>query len=658
MLQLQSKNLILMAVFCLFTIFSITYPTASADRITEMRNTIQGLYNKAFANNEVAGFMGGTLVKINTFPSFRHTPYEEDSELLPILEKMEDKLSELEHVTGIDCPPPALNHCMVLYGSLGSERKIGLLTVGSDEVSFAPIPITINAQYHYATRIPEQGWYVSSLYAGKTYRISTDGSHEEIVDLSFNPEKFYLEVRDGFSNTETVGFAVLIDSETILDNRVETKWFLLNQGGRHSDLKPPSDCLFLGGTADYIGCYSYTDSGEAVVRQYRVKDGTLSLFLALPLGHVTVNNFAYPYKNGLLVQLTRNGYQTIQYIPFDGKKTAYTQAINEALEKIRNNGDLSVRDLSHEDGQLIFERNSATSPYQNVLVSFPSNGDSDIKFPKPKVIEQGVEFFDGSLMTVERFRSKSRHVPYTIISQPTDNDWAKGKAIVEIYGAYGLPLEETYLKEYGKYWVQEGGAYVFAHIRGGGGFGRKWWQAGYGINKVEAIKDLETVLEELQQKGFRDISLKSFSAGGIVAGTVAITRPDLVRNISLTAPCLILWDEDRGACTEVNEFGNPDIPAQMELMKTYSPGHLLLDKKRVVPFLIIQSSHDDIVPPVVTETFLNIRPHLKFARVIEVESDAHGEDYSVEDRASIATRRLLFFHGTGKSRIAKPPAQQ
>lgn len=99
------------------------------------------------------------------------------------------------------------------------------------------------------------------------------------------------------------------------------------------------------------------------------------------------------------------------------------------------------------------------------------------------------------------------------------------------YGAYGVPMTPSYVGSFLPF-LEDGGVYAVAHVRGGGEFGEDWHMAGFQKTKPNTYKDLIACAEYLQQRGFGSpttTAIEGRSAGGITVGMATTARPDLFR---------------------------------------------------------------------------------------------------------------------------------
>jgi prolyl oligopeptidase len=131
--------------------------------------------------------------------------------------------------------------------------------------------------------------------------------------------------------------------------------------------------------------------------------------------------------------------------------------------------------------------------------------------------------------------------------------------------------------------VEAGGVFVHAHLRGGGELGLEWWEGGRMRNKQNCYRDLYSVAEDLIAKGrttTEQLAVTGGSNGGLMSGVAITQRPDLWRAAVPRVPLLDVL----GACREpygraaiAEEFGDPEDPADVENLASFSPYQLIKD---------------------------------------------------------------------------------
>ncbi|MBD0739248.1 prolyl oligopeptidase family serine peptidase [Streptomyces sp. CBMA29] len=148
--------------------------------------------------------------------------------------------------------------------------------------------------------------------------------------------------------------------------------------------------------------------------------------------------------------------------------------------------------------------------------------------------------------------------------------------LISGYGGFNIAWLPSYLAEYAA-WVEAGGVFVLAHLRGGSEFGTQWWREGTRERKQHTFDDLYTIAEELIKSGRTTadrLALKGESNGGLLAGAAIVQRPDLWAAVVADVPILDLLGLDRDPLTYAIgrvEYGDPRVPAEARWLRAVSP---------------------------------------------------------------------------------------
>lgn len=214
--------------------------------------------------------------------------------------------------------------------------------------------------------------------------------------------------------------------------------------------------------------------------------------------------------------------------------------------------------------------------------------------------------FDSTGMKVAAFVAKSKDgtgVPYFLVT-PKGMSRTSGKTptLISAYGGFEVPETPYYLGTLGKVWVERGGAYVLANIRGGGEFGPRWHQAALREKRQNAFDDLYAVAEDVIHRGFTSaahLGVRGGSNGGLLTGVALTQRPDLFAAIVCQVPLLdmLRYHELLAGASWMEEYGNPDIAEDRAWIEKYSPfQNLRAGMKYPEPFFNT-STRDDRVHP-------------------------------------------------------------
>jgi prolyl oligopeptidase len=213
--------------------------------------------------------------------------------------------------------------------------------------------------------------------------------------------------------------------------------------------------------------------------------------------------------------------------------------------------------------------------------------------------------FDSSRMESEQCWVASKdgtQIPYYVIRAkglPADGSTP---TLLYGYGGFEVSLLPSYLSLAGPAWLERGGVYVSANIRGGGEFGPAWHQAALRENRHKAYEDFEAVAEDLIRRGITSpskLGVHGRSNGGLLTGAMLTRRPDLFGAVLIGVPLLDMrrYNKLLAGASWMAEYGDPDKPEEWAFIKTYSPYHnIKADAKYPVP-LIFTSTKDDRVHP-------------------------------------------------------------
>jgi prolyl oligopeptidase len=150
-------------------------------------------------------------------------------------------------------------------------------------------------------------------------------------------------------------------------------------------------------------------------------------------------------------------------------------------------------------------------------------------------------------------------------------------AVLYGYGGFGVPLTPAYSASI-LAWVEAGGVYAVANLRGGSEEGEDWHRAGMLASKQNVFDDFHAAAEKLIADGWTTsarLGISGGSNGGLLVGAALTQRPDLYAAVVCSAPLLDMVRYERfglGATWNV-EYGSADVPAELGWLLSYSPYH-------------------------------------------------------------------------------------
>jgi len=292
----------------------------------------------------------------------------------------------------------------------------------------------------------------------------------------------------------------------------------------------------------------------------------------------------------------------------------------DELDNVRSR----VEVLTHRDGRWLREPLPGLSEFSAVTVWAVDADDSDDYFlnstdfltpdelalgtagggPAEK-LKQLPALFDAKGLAVSQHEAVSKdgtRVPYFEVAR---NDLAKdgnNPTLLYGYGGFEVPMLPTYRPTIGAAWLEKGGVYVVANIRGGGEFGPPWHRAALRASRHNAYDDFIAVAEDLVRRKVtspRRLGVMGRSNGGLLVGNMLTRRPDLFGAILCGSPLLDMRRFHRllAGASWMAEYGNPDVPEDWAFIRSFSPYHNVEKSVKYPRTLFTTSTRDDRVHP-------------------------------------------------------------
>jgi prolyl oligopeptidase len=223
----------------------------------------------------------------------------------------------------------------------------------------------------------------------------------------------------------------------------------------------------------------------------------------------------------------------------------------------------------------------------------------------PSVLKQQPSFFDAKGLAVSQHETTSKdgtRVPYFQVSREPLSLDGTAPTLLYGYGGFEIPMVPGYSGGVGAAWLERGGAYVVANIRGGGEFGPRWHKAALKANRHKAYEDFVAVAEDLIRRKVTStphLGIQGGSNGGLLMGNMLTIRPDLWGAVVCQVPLLDMrrYHLLLAGASWMGEYGNPDDPEEWEFIRTFSPYQNFRAGTKYPPTLFMTSTRDDRVHP-------------------------------------------------------------
>ena len=223
---------------------------------------------------------------------------------------------------------------------------------------------------------------------------------------------------------------------------------------------------------------------------------------------------------------------------------------------------------------------------------------------QPEVLKTMPAFFDASGKVIEQHFATSKdgtRVPYFVVHGKDMKLDGSNPTLLYGYGGFEISLTPSYSGGMGRAWLEKGGVYVVANIRGGGEYGPRWHQAALKQNRHKAYEDMAAVAQDLVSRNItsaRHLGVQGGSNGGLLTGNMLTQYPELFGAVVVQVPLLDMkrYSHLLAGASWMAEYGNPDT-SDWEFIRTFSPYHLFDPARTYPPVLFTTSTRDDRVHP-------------------------------------------------------------
>ncbi|MGA3225325.1 MAG: prolyl oligopeptidase family serine peptidase [Acidobacteriaceae bacterium] len=243
------------------------------------------------------------------------------------------------------------------------------------------------------------------------------------------------------------------------------------------------------------------------------------------------------------------------------------------------------------------------TPSSLLLGDPPTNSLKTVKSLPPQ--------FDASHEVVEQLEATSKDgtkVPYFVVHRKDMKYNGANPTLLTAYGGFQVSNTPTYRGTIGKLWLERGGVYVLANIRGGGEFGPAWHEAGLKTHRQRIYDDFAAVGQDLVTRQItspRRLGISGDSNGGLLVGVEFTQHPEMWDAVIIGVPLLdmLRFEQIAAGASWVGEYGSVSVPAERAFLASISPYNQLRPNVNYPEPLIFTTTKDDRVGPVHARKF-------------------------------------------------------
>lgn len=301
-----------------------------------------------------------------------------------------------------------------------------------------------------------------------------------------------------------------------------------------------------------------------------------------------VIEYIVPSTDALYVGDLLGGPSQIRRFDLNGKNEMVIpipeiSAVQEMLAL--EDGSLLFRDVSYTEPAVWFHcANEKTDPAKTALRST-----SPVSFADIEVTREFATSKDGT------------KIPVNILFRKGLKRDGQNPTLLYGYGGYGISMSPNF-DFTRRLWLDRGGVYVVANIRGGGEFGEEWHKAGNLTKKQNVFDDFAAAAEYLIKENYtrpEKLALEGGSNGGLLMGAMITQHPDLMRAVVSQVGIydMLRVELAPNGAFNVTEFGTVKDPEQFKALYAYSPYHHVVDGTKYPSILMMTGANDGRVAP-------------------------------------------------------------
>jgi len=372
-----------------------------------------------------------------------------------------------------------------------------------------------------------------------------------------------------------------------------------------SDWEPKdngSDRTFKSGSFFYVDAQAFIEFSKAkeVGDEDAMKECKLEYHVLFEPTATTSYSGYSTTKSYMIIYILDDVKEQLKFYKLGDGGGPFVQVGGDEQGQIRSVG---VSAVDSKTSDLIFQTTSSyISPSKLVLADANKIGQDDYVVSELKSLP---EMFDSSDLEVSQNFAISKdgtRIPYFMIHKKGMQLDGSTPTLLYGYGGFEVSLGPRYVTSVGISWLERGGVYVEANIRGGGEYGPIWHQQALRENRNLCYEDFIAVGEHLVESKVctpQTLACRGGSNGGLLTGNMLVQAPDLFQAIHIAVPLLDMkrYNKLLAGASWMAEYGNPDTD-DWDFLRKFSPYHNIDASRDKYPHVLVTTStRDDRVHP-------------------------------------------------------------
>jgi prolyl oligopeptidase len=310
-----------------------------------------------------------------------------------------------------------------------------------------------------------------------------------------------------------------------------------------------------------------------------------------------------------------------------------------------DNLSTEIESFAHGDDRGYVSVTGFTTPTRLIAVDVASDA-------APAVVKTSPARFDATGLVVDQFEAASSDgtkVPYFVVHRKDAPLDGSTPTLMTAYGGFDVAMTPYYSGVTGKLWLERGGAFVLANIRGGGEFGPKWHEAGRKTKRQIIYDDFAGVARDLFARRItsaKKLGIYGGSNGGLLMGVELTQHPELWGAVTIAVPLLdmVRYEQIAAGASWVDEYGSVSVPEERAFLAKISPYANL--KRGVVypePYIWTTTKDDRVGPQQARKFAARMKEYGLPYLFYEDTAGGHSGDADIAQGARLQALQAVYF---------------
>jgi prolyl oligopeptidase len=269
-----------------------------------------------------------------------------------------------------------------------------------------------------------------------------------------------------------------------------------------------------------------------------------------------------------------------------------------------------------------------------------------------KLVKTQKAMFDATNEVVEQRDATSKDgtkIPYFLVHRKDMPYTGDNPTVMTAYGGFESSSTPYYSGVIGKLWLQRGGVFVLANIRGGGEFGPAWHEAGLKTHRQRIYDDFFAVGQDLITRkvtSSRHLGIYGGSNGGLLMGVEFEQHPEMWNAVCIEVPLLDMlgYEHLSAGASWVGEYGSASVPEERAFLASISPYQNLRTGGHYPEPLIFTTTKDDRVGPQHARKFAALMEEYRLPFYYdEITEGGHAEGADQKQEARTQAEKYTYF---------------